>query len=187
MKVRSSVKKMCEFCQIVKRRGRIYVICSGNPKHKQRQGMATFASEVPPPPVYVFWCVAIISFAILPKIHWPWIFTWTNAVVDLHEFSSSRQVAARWYLSPFKISDQAQLVHVVRMEGGIGLYFFYEVAKIISNLESPDITRNKCEEIDSQRFWMKAYVLFSFLLKLSQTYFVPQEFCVSVKNMVIRM
>ncbi|BAT76350.1 hypothetical protein LR48_Vigan01g258500 [Vigna angularis] len=51
MKVRSSVKKMCTFCQIVKRRGRIYVICSGNPKHKQRQGMATFASEVPPPPV----------------------------------------------------------------------------------------------------------------------------------------
>ncbi|KAJ8753273.1 hypothetical protein K2173_017896 [Erythroxylum novogranatense] len=45
MKVRSSVKKMCEFCQIVKRRGRVYVICSSNPKHKQRQGMATFASE----------------------------------------------------------------------------------------------------------------------------------------------
>ncbi|XP_020227842.1 uncharacterized protein LOC109809031 [Cajanus cajan] len=45
MKVRSSVKKMCEFCQIVKRRGRIYVLCSANPKHKQRQGMATFASE----------------------------------------------------------------------------------------------------------------------------------------------
>ncbi|XP_061950923.1 uncharacterized protein LOC133673985 [Populus nigra] len=43
MKVRSSVKKMCEFCQIVKRRGRIYVICSSNPKHKQRQGFATFA------------------------------------------------------------------------------------------------------------------------------------------------
>ncbi|KAG4930157.1 hypothetical protein AAZX31_17G110700 [Glycine max] len=51
MKVRSSVKKMCEFCQIVKRRGRIYVICSGNPKHKQRQGMATFASEGPSRPV----------------------------------------------------------------------------------------------------------------------------------------
>ncbi|TKY54851.1 50S ribosomal protein L36 [Spatholobus suberectus] len=51
MKVRSSVKKMCEFCQIVKRRGRIYVICSSNPKHKQRQGMATFASEGPSHPV----------------------------------------------------------------------------------------------------------------------------------------
>ncbi|KAJ6922122.1 hypothetical protein NC652_015932 [Populus alba x Populus x berolinensis] len=43
MKVRSSVKKMCEFCQIVKRRGRIYVICNSNPKHKQRQGFSTFA------------------------------------------------------------------------------------------------------------------------------------------------
>ncbi|KDP32414.1 hypothetical protein JCGZ_13339 [Jatropha curcas] len=45
MKVRSSVKKMCEFCQIVKRRGRVYVMCSSNPKHKQRQGFFTFAYE----------------------------------------------------------------------------------------------------------------------------------------------
>ncbi|CAI9100128.1 OLC1v1037062C1 [Oldenlandia corymbosa var. corymbosa] len=52
MKVRSSVKKMCAFCQIVKRRGRIYVICSGNPKHKQRQGMATFAYEGPAPRMF---------------------------------------------------------------------------------------------------------------------------------------
>ncbi|MDE2019441.1 MAG: 50S ribosomal protein L36 [Patescibacteria group bacterium] len=37
MKVRSSVKKICTSCQIVKRRGRIYVVCK-NPKHKQRQG-----------------------------------------------------------------------------------------------------------------------------------------------------
>lgn len=45
MKVRSSVKKMCEFCKIIKRRGRVYVICSANLKHKQRQGMSTFANE----------------------------------------------------------------------------------------------------------------------------------------------
>ncbi|OGX28753.1 MAG: 50S ribosomal protein L36 [Omnitrophica WOR_2 bacterium RIFCSPLOWO2_12_FULL_51_24] len=37
MKVRSSIKKICEKCKIVKRRGIIYVICT-NPKHKQRQG-----------------------------------------------------------------------------------------------------------------------------------------------------
>ena len=37
MKVRASVKKMCSECRIIKRRGRILVICS-NPKHKQRQG-----------------------------------------------------------------------------------------------------------------------------------------------------
>ncbi|MCK4338854.1 MAG: 50S ribosomal protein L36 [Candidatus Cloacimonetes bacterium] len=37
MKVRSSVKKLCKNCKIVKRKGTIYVICS-NPKHKQRQG-----------------------------------------------------------------------------------------------------------------------------------------------------
>ncbi|OIS96870.1 PREDICTED: uncharacterized protein LOC109234244 [Nicotiana attenuata] len=45
MKVRASVKKMCEFCRTVKRRGRVYVLCTANPKHKQRQGYSTFASE----------------------------------------------------------------------------------------------------------------------------------------------
>lgn len=38
MKVRPSVKRMCEHCNIVKRHGRVMVICSANPKHKQRQG-----------------------------------------------------------------------------------------------------------------------------------------------------
>jgi len=37
MKVRPSVKKICPKCKIVKRKGRIYIICE-NPKHKQRQG-----------------------------------------------------------------------------------------------------------------------------------------------------
>ncbi|KAL5697985.1 hypothetical protein ACHQM5_029076 [Ranunculus cassubicifolius] len=51
MKVRSSVKKMCEFCRTVKRRGRVYILCTANPKHKQRQGMSTFAYEGPLPPM----------------------------------------------------------------------------------------------------------------------------------------
>ncbi len=38
MKVRSSVKRMCENCKIIRRRGVVRVICSRNPKHKQRQG-----------------------------------------------------------------------------------------------------------------------------------------------------
>jgi len=37
MKVRSSVKKICKDCKIVKRDGVIRVICK-TPKHKQRQG-----------------------------------------------------------------------------------------------------------------------------------------------------
>lgn len=37
MKVRASVKKMCEKCKVIKRQGVVRVICS-NPKHKQRQG-----------------------------------------------------------------------------------------------------------------------------------------------------
>ncbi len=37
MKVRSSVKKMCVKCKIIKRRGVLRVVCE-NPKHKQKQG-----------------------------------------------------------------------------------------------------------------------------------------------------
>ena len=37
MKVRPSVKKICDKCKIIKRRGRTRVICE-NPKHKQAQG-----------------------------------------------------------------------------------------------------------------------------------------------------
>ena len=37
MKVQASVKKRCPKCKIVKRKGKIVVICE-NPKHKQRQG-----------------------------------------------------------------------------------------------------------------------------------------------------
>jgi large subunit ribosomal protein L36 len=37
MKVRASVKPMCEKCKVIRRRGTVVVICS-NPRHKQRQG-----------------------------------------------------------------------------------------------------------------------------------------------------
>ncbi|WP_287129768.1 50S ribosomal protein L36 [Candidatus Cyanaurora vandensis] len=37
MKVRSSVKCICEKCRVIRRKGRVLVICS-NAKHKQRQG-----------------------------------------------------------------------------------------------------------------------------------------------------
>lgn len=37
MKVRSSVKKICTKCQIVRRQGVIRILCE-IPKHKQRQG-----------------------------------------------------------------------------------------------------------------------------------------------------
>ncbi|KAI1500165.1 50s ribosomal protein l36 [Biscogniauxia marginata] len=44
MKVHSSVKKRCEHCKVVRRKtnkrrqGHLYIICSANPRHKQRQG-----------------------------------------------------------------------------------------------------------------------------------------------------
>ncbi len=37
MKVRSSVKCICDKCKIIRRKGRVMVICE-DPKHKQRQG-----------------------------------------------------------------------------------------------------------------------------------------------------
>ena len=37
MKVRPSVKPICDKCRVIKRKGKVMVICE-NPKHKQRQG-----------------------------------------------------------------------------------------------------------------------------------------------------
>jgi large subunit ribosomal protein L36 len=37
MKVRASVRKICDKCRLIRRKRKILVICS-NPKHKQRQG-----------------------------------------------------------------------------------------------------------------------------------------------------
>ncbi|KAK0648880.1 ribosomal protein L36-domain-containing protein [Cercophora newfieldiana] len=44
MKVHSAIKKRCEHCKVVRRKadkrsnGYLYIICSANPRHKQRQG-----------------------------------------------------------------------------------------------------------------------------------------------------
>ena len=37
MKVRKTVKKICKKCKLIKRNGKVMVICE-NPKHKQTQG-----------------------------------------------------------------------------------------------------------------------------------------------------
>ena len=37
MKVRPSVKRICDKCKVVRRRGVVRIICE-NPRHKQRQG-----------------------------------------------------------------------------------------------------------------------------------------------------
>lgn len=37
MKVNPSVKKICDKCKVIRRHGRVMVICE-NPRHKQRQG-----------------------------------------------------------------------------------------------------------------------------------------------------
>ncbi len=38
MKVRASVKKICDKCKVIRRKGVVRIICPANPRHKQRQG-----------------------------------------------------------------------------------------------------------------------------------------------------
>jgi len=38
MKVRASVKTRCDQCKIIRRNRVVMVICSKDPKHKQKQG-----------------------------------------------------------------------------------------------------------------------------------------------------
>jgi len=37
MKVKPSVKKICNDCRVIKREGKVMIICK-NPRHKQKQG-----------------------------------------------------------------------------------------------------------------------------------------------------
>ena len=41
MKVRSSVKKMCKGCKVMKYNQKTYIRCKDNPRHKQRQLFST--------------------------------------------------------------------------------------------------------------------------------------------------
>jgi len=45
MKVRASVKRLCEFCYTVRRRGKLFVYCKKTPRHKQRQWFASEAEQ----------------------------------------------------------------------------------------------------------------------------------------------
>ncbi len=38
MKVKTSVKKMCGECKVIRRCGVVRIICKKNSRHKQRQG-----------------------------------------------------------------------------------------------------------------------------------------------------
>lgn len=53
MKVRSSVKKFCDGCSVVRRKGYLYVVCSKDPKHKQVSRPGSFWS------VLCLFCVCV--------------------------------------------------------------------------------------------------------------------------------
>lgn len=47
MKVQPSVKQICEKCKVIRRNGRVMVICE-NPRHKQRLGLISPEARYPP-------------------------------------------------------------------------------------------------------------------------------------------
>uniref|UniRef100_A0A8C5THN2 Ribosomal protein n=1 Tax=Malurus cyaneus samueli TaxID=2593467 RepID=A0A8C5THN2_9PASS len=38
LKTKTALKRRCKDCYMVRRRGRLYVYCKSNPRHKQRKG-----------------------------------------------------------------------------------------------------------------------------------------------------
>ena len=51
MRVRCAIKKICKHCSMVRRGKKVFVICSADPRHKQRQGsFSTAAGDAPPLP-----------------------------------------------------------------------------------------------------------------------------------------
>jgi len=46
VKVKPSVKRICQKCRVIRRHGRVMVICS-DPRHKQRQGWRPPRGDVP--------------------------------------------------------------------------------------------------------------------------------------------
>lgn len=47
MKVRSSLRKICGGCRVVRRGRKVFVVCELNKKHKQRQGYSTLTVAAP--------------------------------------------------------------------------------------------------------------------------------------------
>uniref|UniRef100_A0ACD5X5Q0 Uncharacterized protein n=1 Tax=Avena sativa TaxID=4498 RepID=A0ACD5X5Q0_AVESA len=68
MKVRASVKRLCGFCKVVKRRGIVFIHCKSNLKHKQRQGFSTIAACLPPPPPPTSTSASAAAFAEASKV-----------------------------------------------------------------------------------------------------------------------
>lgn len=61
MKVRSSVKKMCKGCKVVKYNQKVYIKCHENPRHKQRQ---LFSTAKP-----ASWTCFAPQPSLLPEVH----------------------------------------------------------------------------------------------------------------------
>lgn len=43
MRITTALKRLCRECKVVKRGKKVFVLCTANPKHKQRQKFSTWA------------------------------------------------------------------------------------------------------------------------------------------------
>lgn len=65
MKRRASVKKICPKCRVIRRKGKVMIICE-NPKHKQKQGGSC-------PWTYVGVCV-VSSYRFIYSAYFWWFY-----------------------------------------------------------------------------------------------------------------
>jgi len=66
MKVNPSVKPICDKCKVIRRHGRVMVICE-NPRHKQRQGWSPGATRQP-----AAGQLNPASWSLIPAAAWMW-------------------------------------------------------------------------------------------------------------------
>jgi large subunit ribosomal protein L36 len=103
MKVRSAVKKMCEHCRVVRRKRILFVRCSSNPKHKQRQGYHTLVSDES----------ALETNVHTKRLHLPTVCSCESLESDLASLGISNQV----------LSPKVDFSGVLRMTGVQNLLF----------------------------------------------------------------
>ena len=80
MKVRTAVRRLCAGCFVVRRRGKIFIVCKLDARHKQRQGFHTLALEAaraaPDPPAQQSRTLGPPD-ARAPLVENPWAHRWS--------------------------------------------------------------------------------------------------------------
>lgn len=78
MKVKKAVKRICEHCFSTRRRGKLFIICKKNPRHKQRQLYHTTASAAVAADPAAAATAALRSSSSCDACHSRWLLPQTN-------------------------------------------------------------------------------------------------------------